>query len=124
MAGTLNPKHYSRPVTYYKKLATTVMTEMYTVPQFYSSYLQCVHVCNEGASTVNFTLELVDASPSQTVSIYKNVIIPGKGYLTVDTLHLYLAKGDILQVKAETAAKLSIALSFDEHYDPNSTSII
>jgi len=121
MANPLNPKQFSRPVTYYKKLATTAMTVMYTVPASYSSYLQCLHVCNEATGNVNFTMELVDASPSQTVSIYKNVIIAGKRYLTVDNLHLYLSPGDVIQVKAETADKLSISLSFDEQYDPNTT---
>ena len=121
MAGTLNPKQFSRPTTYHKKLATTAMTVMYTVPASYNSYLHCVHICNEGTSNVNFTMELVDASPIQTLSIYKNVIIAGKAYLTVDNLHLYLSPGDVIQVKAETADKLSVSLSFDEQYDPNTT---
>jgi quercetin dioxygenase-like cupin family protein len=121
MANPLNPKQFSRPTTYHKKLSTTAMTVMYTVPANFSSHLQCMHVCNEGTSNVHFTMELVDAAPSQTISLYHSVIIAGKAYLTVDNLHLYLSPGDVIQVQAETANKLSVSLSFDEQYDPNTT---
>lgn len=121
MANPLNPKQFSRPTTYHKKLSTTAMTVMYTVPANFSSHLQCMHVCNESTSNVHFTMELVDASPSQTISLYHNVIIAGKAYLTVDNVHIYLSPGDVIQVQAETADKLSVSLSFDEQYDPNTT---
>jgi len=119
--ASLNNKQFSRPRTYYKDLTTTAATAIYTVPTHHTAHIECIHLANVGSGNTNVHIHVVSAAQSLTMDLFHLVTIASHGYLTIDNLPLYLGPGDVVQVTADAANRITATISMDELYDPNNT---
>jgi hypothetical protein len=104
-----------------KSLTTTADTDIYVVPNNFSSHIEHLLVSNSDTSTRNYTLKWYHADDATTHTILSGHALSGGTFDSVFTVDkpLYLHAGDKVIVAATTANTLIVTVSVEEFYDPN-----
>ena len=104
-----------------KSLTTTADTDIYVVPNNFSSHIEHLLVSNNDSSQRNYTLKWYHADTAITSTILSGHSLSGGTFDSVFTVDkpLYLHAGDKLIVAANTANTLTVTVSTEEFYDPN-----
>lgn len=112
-----NSKYHTASVS----LTTTSDTDIYVVPNNFSSHIEHFFVSNNNSGSVNYTLKFYHKDDNTTHTILDTHAVDGKSFESVFTVDkpLFLHAGDKLIVAAGTANKLVVTTSAEEHYDPN-----
>jgi len=102
-------------------LTTTSDTDIYVVPNNFSSHVAHFLISNNDSSTRNYTLKWYHADDATTHTILSGHSLSGGTFDSVFTVDkpLYLHAGDKLIVAANTANTLIVTISTEEFYDPN-----
>jgi hypothetical protein len=112
-----NSKFFTESVA----LTTTSDTDIYVVPNNFSSHIEHLLVSNNDSSTRNYTLKWYHADDATTHTILSGHALAGGTLDSVFTVDkpLYLHAGDKVIVAATTANTLTVTISTEEFYDPN-----
>jgi len=102
-------------------LTTTSDTDIYVVPNNFSSHIEHFFVSNNSSGSVDYTLKFYHKDDNTTHTILDNHSVDGKSFESVFTVDkpLFLHAGDKLIVAAGSANKLVVTTSTEEFYDPN-----
>ena len=112
-----NSKYHTHSVS----LTTTSDTDIYVVPDNFSSHVEHFLVSNNTSGGVGYTLKFYHKDDNTTHTILDNHSVSGKSFESVFTVDkpLFLHAGDKLIVAANTANALVVTTSTEEHFDPN-----
>ena len=104
-----------------KALTNTSDTDIYVVPNNFSSHVEHFLISNNDTSTRNYTLKWYHADDATTHTILNNHSLSGATFESVFTIDkpLFLHAGDKLIVAAGTANTLTVVVAAEEFYDPN-----
>jgi hypothetical protein len=111
----------SKFVTHATSLTTTSDTDVYVVPNNFSSHVEHLMIGNNNSSNKDYTLKYFEADTSTTHTIFSGHAVSGKGSESIftNTKPLYLHEGDKIIVAAVTANTLTVIVAAEEFYDPN-----
>ena len=117
MPVTGNSKYHTHSVS----LTTTSDTDIYVVPDNFSSHIEHFLVSNNDSGGVNYTLKFYHKDDNTTHTLLDTHSVSGKSFESVFTVDkpLFLHAGDKIIVAAGTANKLVVTVSTEEHFDPN-----
>ena len=112
-----NSKFFTEAVA----LTTTSDTDIYVVPNNFSSHVEHFFISNNNTSNIDYTLKFYHADDNTTHTLLNNHAVAGKGMESVFTVDkpIYLHAGDKLIVAAGTANQLVVTVSVEEFFDPN-----
>jgi hypothetical protein len=111
----------SKFVTHAVSLTTTSDTDVYTVPNNFSSHVEHLLITNSDSSNRNYTLKFYQANAAITHTLFSSHAVTGKGSESVFTIDrpLYIHEGDKLIVAADTVDTLTVVVAAEEFFDPN-----
>ena len=111
----------SKFVTHATSLTTTSDTDVYVVPNNFSSHVEHLMIGNNNSSNKNYTLKYHEADTATTHTLFSAHAVSGKGSESVFTIDkpLYLHEGDKIIIAAETASTLTVVVAAEEFFDPN-----
>lgn len=117
MPVTGNSKYHTESVS----LTTTSDTDIYVVPDNFSSHVEHFFISNNNSGGVDYTLKFYHKDDNTTHTILNNHSVDGKSFESVFTVDkpIFLHAGDKLIVAAGTANALVVTTSAEEHFDPN-----
>tara|TARA_R100001460_G_scaffold85792_1_gene127090 strand:+ start:462 stop:821 length:360 start_codon:yes stop_codon:yes gene_type:complete len=110
----------SKFVTQATALSSTNDTDVYVVPNNFSSHIEHFMISNNHSGAVTFTLKFFEASTSTTYTLFSAhslATISSQSIFTVDK-PLHIRAGDKLIVAAGSADKLVVVVSVEELFDP------
>jgi len=110
----------SKFVTHAVALTTTSDTDVYTVPNNFSSHVEHLLITNSDSSNRNYTLKFYQADSAITYTLFSSHAVAGKGSESVFTIDkpLYIHQGDKLIVTADTVDTLTVVVAAEEFFDP------
>jgi hypothetical protein len=110
----------SKFVTHAVALTTTSDTDVYTVPNNFSSHIEHLLITNSDSSNRNYTLKFYQADTATTYTLFSSHAVIGKGSESVFTIDkpLYIHQGDKLIVTAGTVDTLTVVVAAEEFFDP------
>jgi len=111
----------SKFVTHATSLTTTSDTDVYVVPNNFSSHVEHLMIANSNSSNKNYTLKYYEADTATTHTLFSGHAVDGKGSESVFTIDkpLYIHEGDKIIIAAETANTLTVVVAAEEFFDPN-----
>ena len=115
------PSAGSKFVTHVVDLDTTSDTDVYVVPNNFSSHVENVFITNSGSGNSTYDLKYYEKEANVTHTLFSTHAVSSKNieYLFTVDKPLYLHAGDKIIVKADTADELHVGVVAEEHYDPN-----
>jgi len=110
----------SKYITHVIDLTTTSDTDVYTVPNNFSSHVEHVFITNSTSGGVNYTLKYYEQATAVTHTLFSGHSVSGKSieYLFTVDKPLYLHGGDKLIVAAASANALHVGIAAEEYFDP------
>ena len=110
----------SKFITHVIDLTTTNDTDVYVVPNNFSSHVENVFITNSTSGSSSYTLKYYEKTANVTHTLFNGHQVAGKGieYLFTVDKPLYLHAGDKLIVAANTADELHVGVAAEEHFDP------
>ena len=117
------PSSGSKFVTHVVDLTTTNDTDVYVVPNNFSSHVENVFITNSTSGGSTYTLKYYEKAANTTHTLFTGHSVAGKSieYLFTVDKPLYLHAGDKLIVAATTANELHVGIAAEEHFDPAHT---
>ena len=117
------PSAGSKFITHVVDLDTTNDTDVYVVPNNFSSHVEHVFITNSAGGNSNYDLKYYEKAVNVTHTLFLNHQISSKSIEHLFTMDkpLYLHAGDKLIVAADTADVLHVGISAEEHFDPAHT---
>ena len=111
----------SKFVTRVVDLDTTSDTDVYVVPNNFSSHVENLFITNSASGNSTYDLKYYEKSVNITHTLFAGHAVASKAieYLFTVDKPLYLHAGDKLIVSAATADELHVGVAAEEHYDPN-----
>ena len=111
----------SKFVTHATALTTTSDTDVYVVPNNFSSHVEHLMIANSHSSNKDYTLKYYEADTATTHTLFSSHAVVGKGSESVFTVDkpLFLHAGDKLIIAADTANTLTVVVAAEEFYEPN-----
>ena len=111
----------SKYVTHATSLTTTSDTDVYVVPNNFSSHVEHLLIGNNNSSNKNYTLKYYEADTATTHTLFNGHAVDGKGSESVFTVDkpLYIHEGDKIIIAADTANTLTVVVAAEEFFDPN-----
>ena len=111
----------SKFVTHAISLTTTSDTDVYVVPNNFSSHVEHLMIGNNNSSNKDYTLKYYEADTATTHTLFSSHAVSGKGSESVFTVDkpLYIHEGDKIIIAAETANTLTVVVAAEEFFDPN-----
>lgn len=115
---TLSSSKYHTEST---SLTTTSDTDVYVVPNNFSSHVEHFFISNNDNSNQTYTLKFYHFDDNTTHTLLDGHAANSKATESIFTVDkpLYLHAGDKLIVAATTANSLVVTVSAEEFYDPN-----
>ncbi len=110
----------SKFVTQATSLTSTSDTDVYVVPNNFSSHVEHLLITNSDSSNRNYTLKYYQSDTTTTHTLFSSHAVVGKGSESVFTIDkpLYIHKGDKLIVAAGTADTITVVVAAEEFFDP------
>ena len=118
------PSAGSKFITHVIDLTTTNDTDVYVVPNNFSSHVENVFITNSHSGSKNYTFKYYEKAVNVTHTLFSGHAVDGKGieYLFTVDKPIYLHAGDKLIVAASSANSLHVGIAAEEHFDPAHTS--
>ena len=113
----------SKFITHVIDLTTTNDTDVYVVPNNFSSHVENVFITNSTSGSKDYTLKYYEKAANVTHTLFTGHAVGGKDieYLFTVDKPLYLHAGDKIIVAASTANELHVGIAAEEHFDPAHT---
>ena len=113
----------SKFITHVEDLTTTNDTDVYVVPNNFSSHVENLFVTNSASGSSTYTLKYYEKAVNTTHTLFTSHSVAGKSieYLFTVDKPLYLHAGDKIIVAASTANELHVGIAAEEHFDPAHT---
>ena len=111
----------SKFVTHATSLTTTSDTDVYVVPNNFSSHVEHLMIGNNNSSNKDYTLKYYEADTTTTHTLFSGHAVTGKGSESIFTVDkpLYIHEGDKIIVAADTANTLTVVVAAEEFYEPH-----
>ena len=111
----------SKFVTHATALTTTSDTDVYVVPNNFSSHVEHLLIGNNDSSNRNYTFKYYEADIATTHTLFSGHAVTGKGSESIFTVDkpLYIHEGDKIIVAADTANTLTVVVAAEEFYEPH-----
>ena len=111
----------SKFVTHATSLTTTSDTDVYVVPNNFSSHVEHLMIGNNNSSNKEYTLKYYEADTATTHTLFSGHAVTGKGSESIFTVDkpLYIHEGDKIIVAADTANTLTVVVAAEEFYEPH-----
>nr|BDD44815.1 hypothetical protein 44 [Alphaproteobacteria bacterium] len=111
----------SKFVTHATSLTTTSDTDVYVVPNNFSSHVEHLMIGNNNSSNKEYTLKYYEADTTTTHTLFSGHAVTGKGSESIFTVDkpLYIHEGDKIIVAADTANTLTVVVAAEEFYEPH-----
>jgi len=110
----------SKFVTNVVNLTTTNDTDIYVVPNNFSSHVENLFITNSDSSNREYTLKFFQNATSTTHTLFNRHAVSGKGLEYIFTVDkpLYIHAGDKIIAAANTADTLHVGIVAEEFFDP------
>lgn len=110
----------SKFITHVIDLTTTNDTDVYVVPNNFSSHIENLFITNSASGSTSYDLKYYEKAVNVTHTLFSAHTVAGKGIEYVFTVDkpLYLHAGDKLIVAAGTANAIHVGVAAEEHFDP------
>ena len=113
----------SKFVTHVVDLDTTNDTDVYVVPNNFSSHVENMFITNSASGSTSYDLKYYEKAVNVTHTLFTSHTVSGKSieYLFTVDKPLYLHAGDKLIVAAGTVDVIHVGIAAEEHFDPAHT---